>query len=115
MSRHRRHAAAAGRSQKGLGFPIDYLELEPQALANLGEKLRAVLGGSARLGRDQAGARDPSRAHLVPADPQRVEGAAGQASAIRAKGHAFAPHRTDLKREQLLVGLCIPHFQRLVI
>ena len=68
-----RKLAAAGRSQKGLGFPIDYLELEPQALANLGEKLRAVLGGSARLGRDQAGARDPSRAHLVPADPQRVE------------------------------------------
>ena len=47
--------AAAGRGQRGLGLAIDDLQIQPEPLAHLLEKLGAVLGRAAGLGGDRAG------------------------------------------------------------
>ena len=68
--------SAAGRGQGRFGLAIDHLELEADFFDDAGTEFFAVIGGTARLGRDQAGARDLATAHLVAADGERLDCAA---------------------------------------
>ena len=58
------------------GYPLTIWNRTPdktQAFANHRQKLAPVRGGSTGLRRDEARPNDAARAHLVAADPERVE------------------------------------------
>jgi hypothetical protein len=66
---------AAGGGEPGLGLAVDDLEIDADLRAHAVQEVDAVPGRSAGFGGDQARPRDAAVAHLVAADPQRLDGA----------------------------------------
>ena len=77
---------AAGRGEGGLGLAVDDLEVEPDLAQDAGVELVAVLGGAARLCRDQAGAAGAALVHLVATHAERRDGALDRRLADAAGG-----------------------------
>ena len=82
---------AAGGGEVGLGLAVDDLEIDADLVADHLEEFRAIGGGAARLGRDQARAGDRPAVHLVAANAQRRHRAGnGGIRQPPRRGHALA-------------------------